>query len=160
MQLKITETKVKEMSNDNYNYESPITRIQNQLLSEMRKNEEDQLMCEVRQAIGYSIDKSELIKALNYDRDQYEKGYQDGKSAGYQQAENERRKGHWVDVGSLSCMCSECGCKSVKESKYCPECGAYMKGETSQIGASLIHIGDKESYTHWRIPPEPPKGEK
>lgn len=29
-----------------------------------------------------------------------------------------------------------------------------------QIGASLIHIGDKESYTHWRIPPEPPKGER
>ena len=29
-----------------------------------------------------------------------------------------------------------------------------------QIGAGLIHIGDKESYTHWRIPPEPPKGEK
>ena len=26
-----------------------------------------------------------------------------------------------------------------------------------QIGASLIRIGDKESYTHWRIPPEPPK---
>lgn len=26
-----------------------------------------------------------------------------------------------------------------------------------QIGASLIHIGDEESYTHWRILPEPPK---
>ena len=26
-----------------------------------------------------------------------------------------------------------------------------------QVGASLIHIGGKENYTHWRIPPEPPK---
>ena len=67
------------MNNDNYNYEIPITRIQNQVLEEMVKKEEDQFMCEVRQTIGYNIDKSELIKALNYDREQYEKGYQDGK---------------------------------------------------------------------------------
>ena len=35
-------------------------------------------MYEVRQNIGYDIDKDELIKALNYDRDQYNKGYVDG----------------------------------------------------------------------------------
>ena len=29
--------------------------------------------------IGVNIDKSELIKALQYDRDQYEQGYRDGK---------------------------------------------------------------------------------
>ena len=51
------------MNNDNYNYESPITRIQNKFLEEMVKKEEDQFMCEVRQTIGYNIDKSELIKA-------------------------------------------------------------------------------------------------
>lgn len=120
------------MNSDNYNYESPITRIQNQLLEEMVKKEEDQFMCEVRQTIGYNIDKSELIKALNYDRDQYGRGYQDGKSAGYRQAEKEKRKGYWLDVGSLSCRCSECGCKNNKESNYCPECGAYMKGESNE----------------------------
>ena len=32
------------MSNDNCNYESPITRIQNQLLEEMVKKEENQFM--------------------------------------------------------------------------------------------------------------------
>lgn len=26
-----------------------------------------------------------------------------------------------------------------------------------QVGSGLINIGDEESYTHWRIPPEPPK---
>lgn len=50
------------MNSDNYNYENPITRIQNQLLEEMVKKEEDQFMCEVRQTIGYNIDKSEWMK--------------------------------------------------------------------------------------------------
>ena len=41
------------------------------------------------------------------------------------------KKSYWLDVGSLSCRCSECGCKNNKESNYCPECGAYMKGESN-----------------------------
>lgn len=32
--------------------------------------------------------------------------------------------GRWIDVGSLSCRCSECGCKSVAQTRYCPNCGA------------------------------------
>ena len=122
------------MNNDNYNYESPITRIENQLLSEMRKNEEDQFMCEVRQAIGYNIDKSELIKALNYDREQYERGYQDGKTAGYRQAESEKGKGCWlINSDGYYPYCSICNNepKSRLMTDYCPNCGAYMKGESN-----------------------------
>ena len=36
------------------------------------------------------------------------------------------RHGEWFDKGSLSCRCSECGCKHTKESAYCPHCGAKM----------------------------------
>lgn len=36
--------------------------------------------------------------------------------------------GQWLDVGSLSYRCSECGEKSNKESKYCPNCGSYNEG--------------------------------
>ena len=39
-----------------------------------------------------------------------------------------RSIGKWYDVGSLSCRCSCCGCKSNKETKYCPNCGARMEG--------------------------------
>lgn len=39
----------------------------------------------------------------------------------------ERKKGEWYDVGSLSCRCSECGCKSPKEYLFCPNCGAEME---------------------------------
>lgn len=39
------------------------------------------------------------------------------------------KHGEWFDKGSLSCRCSNCGCKSSKESKFCPECGADMRGD-------------------------------
>lgn len=122
------------MNSDNYKYESPITRIQNQLLGEMVKKEEDQFMCEVRRTIGYQIDKAELIKALNYDRDQYEKGYQDGRSAGYRQAESQKRKGFWlINSDGYYPYCSECMNEPQNRimTDYCPNCGAYMKGENS-----------------------------
>lgn len=38
----------------------------------------------------------------------------------------EVRHGRWEDRGSLSCRCSECGCKANKETAYCPNCGAKM----------------------------------
>ena len=37
------------------------------------------------------------------------------------------RHAHWFDVGSLSCRCSGCGCKSERETAYCPNCGAKMQ---------------------------------
>ena len=47
-------------------------------------------------------------------------------------AQPERNKGRWYDVGSLSCRCSECGCKSQKEFLFCPNCGADMRGEENE----------------------------
>lgn len=37
--------------------------------------------------------------------------------------------GKWIDKGSLSCRCSNCGCKSTKETPYCAICGAKMDKE-------------------------------
>ena len=39
----------------------------------------------------------------------------------------ERKRGEWYDRGSLSCRCSNCGCKSTKEFNFCPHCGADMR---------------------------------
>lgn len=41
----------------------------------------------------------------------------------------EVRYGNWFNNGSLSCRCSECGCKSNRESNFCPYCGAKMDKE-------------------------------
>lgn len=60
-------------------YESPITLNIADISSQVREAEDGRLIYEVQQAIGYDIDKVELIKALNYDRNQYQKGYEDGR---------------------------------------------------------------------------------
>ena len=65
-------------------YESPIEMIQ-RTISEQIKQEEDRCVYyKIEQQVGFHIDKDELIKALNYDRDQYNKGYSDGKAVGYE----------------------------------------------------------------------------
>lgn len=58
-------------------YESPIELITTTIMSEIVKNQEEQVMNAV-QGVGVNVDKDELLKALAYDRQQYEKGYRDG----------------------------------------------------------------------------------
>jgi hypothetical protein len=60
-------------------YKSPIdmlvTDIQHQIASQ-----QDEQIYQAVVSVGVSVDKEELIRALNYDRDQYSKGYTDGKA--------------------------------------------------------------------------------
>ena len=39
-----------------------------------------------------------------------------------------QKKGHWIDK-DICYQCSECGYDSLGHGNYCPNCGAYMKGE-------------------------------
>lgn len=55
-------------------YKSPIDIIEKQMRMEF-----DDGIWKTVQDYAVSVDKEELIKALRYDRDQYEKGYADGK---------------------------------------------------------------------------------
>ena len=58
-------------------YESMIKVIEEQANAHL----EQEIMSVVKR-VGISVDKEELIRALKYDRGQYEKGYEDGKRDG------------------------------------------------------------------------------
>lgn len=61
-----------------FDYESPIERITKDMQIQQEERDWDYLKIRITQEIGYEINKDELIKALQYDRGQYEKGFQDG----------------------------------------------------------------------------------
>lgn len=58
-------------------YEPPIELIITQMQNEMKQKQETFILNAV-QKTGVNVDKEELLKALKYDREQYNKGYIDG----------------------------------------------------------------------------------
>ncbi len=105
-------------------YESPINVIYSDITNEIAKDIEENTILEIRQAIGYNIDKDELIKALQYDRYQYEKGFNDA-----------RPKAKWISNSPYWWECSKCGqvifsqsiADILKFHRFCGRCGAEMQ---------------------------------
>lgn len=60
-------------------YENPIQGTLREIQTKIIEAQENYIM-QVVQDCGVSVDKEELIKALMYDRQQYEKGYADAKA--------------------------------------------------------------------------------
>ena len=58
------------------NWEPPVTIVQ-EISSQIASDTDDYIMSEIYKT-GVTVNKEELIKAMNYDRDQYNKGYCDG----------------------------------------------------------------------------------
>ena len=54
-------------------YESPIEMISRQVRTQQEENVYKAVL-----EVGVNVDKEELIRALKYDRDQYNRGYHDG----------------------------------------------------------------------------------
>lgn len=53
-------------------YQSPIDIIMGQMNMSYENG-----ICKAVQNVGVNVDKNELLKALQYDREQYQKGYED-----------------------------------------------------------------------------------
>ena len=68
-------------------YNSPITEHYEDIACKITEAHENAIMAQVRMYVD--VDKEELIKALNYDRKQYEAGYNDGFIEGYKKALDE-----------------------------------------------------------------------
>lgn len=115
-------------------YKSPIEiwcdDFVHNIAMQIRENNEMQITAQINQHV--SVDKEELIKALNYDRQQYEKGYADAK------AEYQRPQGEWLllrtnyeDSGNNFYECTNCHYRDIHadlvEVPYCWHCGAKMK---------------------------------
>jgi hypothetical protein len=76
-------------------YKSPINVIAGYVNTEIVKQEEAIILNEVRD-VGVTVDKNELIKALQYDRSQYEKGKSDGIKEFLQRLEKHQKE-NWID---------------------------------------------------------------
>ena len=63
-------------------YESPIA-VHTAFVTESIKEQQEGVILEAVQKIGVDVDKEELLKALTYDREQYEKGAAYGYEQGY-----------------------------------------------------------------------------
>ena len=61
-------------------YEAPITQYITDIHTRVENQLENHLM-EILFGLGFDVDKEELIKALKYDREQYQKGFKDGKES-------------------------------------------------------------------------------
>lgn len=134
-----------------FDYQSPVEM----LVGEMTTRIENACNATIQQKLGFNIDKEELVKALQYDRHQYEKGYQDGK------AEAKQGTG-WISVNDRL-----------------PECESVIKcnGFKFKVSADVLLWNESEGYmfvgsydysnnswlaeydnpTHWMPLPEPPE---
>ena len=120
-----------ELDDFDYRYESPIHMFVTNFNNQVALMQETNVLKAVV-GCGVTVDKEELIRALQYDRGQYEKGYEAGRRSSV-------KHGRWVDD-----KCTECGSSATyaygnagsmfspeeygyyKLTPYCPNCGAKM----------------------------------
>lgn len=123
-------------------YESPIKLFEqfgqiDSLIPQIEKRIQDVREDYVHSMVvktGIAVDKEELLKALQYDRGQYEKGYADGRLSAQSEGEWEK---HLDEYDCEFAKCSHCGEEYYDANgedtidmfyNFCPNCGAKMKG--------------------------------
>ena len=92
---------------------------------------------------GIDVDKDELVRALNYDRNQYEKGYRDGLKANEWISVKERLPEVEADILAYIGEGSFVVCWMTHDGYW--QCPAYLM--------------DKDAVTRWMPLPQPPKEE-
>jgi hypothetical protein len=86
-------------------YESPISVFFDRVVDDLKKQQDEHIYRAVVD-VGVSVDKDELVKALNYDRGQYEKGYDDGYGAALRELIRCRECKYSCDIyGDGGCYC-------------------------------------------------------
>ena len=101
-------------------YESPISLCLSELQTQVMK-QQDEAIYKAIVLSGVDVDKDELIRALAYDRQQYEKGYADA-MASFVRCEECRKCRAWKDVitGVMQYACTAQGCyREVDADAFC-----------------------------------------
>lgn len=70
-------------------YESPIELFIKDVTQSVIEQRENTVYASIVENFGINVDKDELIKALNYDRGQYNKGYADGYRRGLEEGKRD-----------------------------------------------------------------------
>ena len=126
---------------------------------DMMIKQEDAVMTAI-QKLDIDVNKEELIKALQYDRAQYEKGYADGAEQLYKFREDNNRlrkenemlwKKH-KPVAVVNERCPVCGTMTfVQDKAYCRCCGQLLKfvgarsPEADRPGGRSLQIPDDDT---------------
>ena len=136
-------------------YEPPIEVVMKQMRTKF-----DNGIYQAVQEYGVVVDKEELIRALRYDRDQYENGYADGLAAD-----------KWISVkdrlpeGGDYLTCNDS--KRLHIYSYAKNLSKVDKDDFYRVRRGGWYDYDSEwgfcevkGVTHWMPLPEPPKGER
>lgn len=105
-------------------YRTPIEIVYGQMQTQMEGD-----ILRAVQSYGINVDKEELIRALQYDRDQYNKGYADGKAEGVTHGMWKKYHDHFTKR-HIGWICSNCSAVSYDisngDTTFCPHCGSLM----------------------------------
>ena len=139
--MRINKTiKVKTKIDEKMCYESPISveRVAHDIACEVGPRTDD-VIIESLYDIGINVDKEELNKALNYDRRQYERGW-DAAAETYSKI-YEPKTGYWHVTNHGDVVCSNChvvfNCGKNRDF-YCGNCGTKMRNGQKDMRASYV----------------------
>ena len=109
-------------------YKSPVELIIADIQHQIAKEQDNEIYKAVVHYIP-NIDKEELLRALQYDRDQYDKGYADGRSDAVAHGAWHKYHDHFTKR-HIGWICANCSAVSYDlsngDTPFCPHCGAMM----------------------------------
>lgn len=128
-------------------YKSPIELMITDIQHQIAKEQDNEIYKAVVHYIP-NIDKEELLRALQYDRDQYNKGYADGKADAMPK---------WIPVTERLPE-EKVNCIVHYKHAYCDNDDYWAIGICFYDGKKF-QMDWTYKVTHWMPLPEPPKGE-
>lgn len=123
-----------------------ITDIQHQIAQQ-----QDEEVYKAVVSVGINVDKEELLRALRYDRDQYEKGFADGKADALRWIPVTERLPEMRDDGFADAFLVTDG--SLAHIAYFVD-GNWIFTDNGQMKEPMFY-----DVTHWQYLSQPPKGE-